>query len=89
MGAGIGFVRDAQNNAKRNRDNLKNKINFSRTYKLMPSQVNLKFKKATQEELDILKEQFLKKKKSLKVKKTILLFTIFITIPVILWSLLY
>lgn len=64
MGSGIGFVRDAQINAKRNRDNLKKKRNFLRKDNPTEAPQKLKFKDASPEELEAFRSQFIKKKKA-------------------------
>lgn len=74
MGAGIGFVRDTQNNARRNRDNLKNKRNFQNSSSEAPQQ--LKFKDATPEELEEFRINYIKKKKAERLRKTVLLVTV-------------
>ena len=80
--AGIGFVRDAVNNAKRNRDNLKNKSNFKKTYKAKTSNKKLIYKKATPEELEQYRLAFLEKQKRRRVKD-IILFTSIVTILIL------
>lgn len=86
MGAGIGFVRDAQNNARQNRDNLKNKSNFERTYKNKFPTKEFKFKEATPEELEQFRTDFLKKKRKDNIRTTILTTLIFAMIALIIWS---
>ncbi len=78
MGAGIGFVRDALNNAKRNRDNLKNKPNFKKTYKVNTSNKKLIYKEATPEELEQYRLAFLEKQKRRRIKDVILFSSIMI-----------
>lgn len=74
--AGIGFVRDAQNTAKRNRDNLKNKRNFQQTYVTNEAPQQLKFKDATPEELEEFRINYIKKKKAERLRKAVLLVVI-------------
>lgn len=85
MGAGIGFVRDAQNNARQNRDNLKNKSNFERTFKNKFSTKELKFKQATPEELEQFRTEFLKKKSKENIRTAILTTLIFAAVALIIW----
>ena len=76
MGAGLGFVRDAQNNAKRNRDNLKNKSNFTQTYKSKTPNRKLVYKESTPEELEEFRAQFLTKLRRKRIKDVMLLTSI-------------
>ena len=85
MGAGIGFVRDAQNNARQNRDNLKNKSNFERTYKNKFPTNELKFKEATPEELEQFRTEFLKKKRKENIRTGILTTLFFVAIAITIW----
>lgn len=86
MGAGIGFVRDAQNNARQNRDNLKSKSNFERTYKNKFPASELKFKEATPEELEQFRTEFLKKKQKENIRTAILTTLIFAVIAITVWK---
>jgi len=86
--AGFGFVRDAQNSAKQNRANLKNKINFSKTQSNMFPNKELKFKEATPEELISLRKQFLDKERVLVIKRRLLFVVVFLVVPLIIWMLL-
>lgn len=74
--SGIGFVRDAQSNAKRNRDNLKNKTNFTKTYKSTTPNTELSYKEATPEELAKSKAQFAIKQRKRRIRDIILLISI-------------
>lgn len=85
MGAGLGFVRDAQNNAKQNRDNLKNKSNFEKTYTYKIPSKELKFKEATPEELKQFRTEFLKKKRNDNIRTAILKILIFAAIFLTIW----
>lgn len=77
MGAGYGFLRDAQNNAKKNRENLKDRTEKrkNQTYK---SGNPLKFKEASTEELENYRLKLLRQKKKEKNARTILLLTLII-----------
>lgn len=85
MGAGIGFVRDAQNNARQNRDNLKNKRNFEQTHNIKSNNKVYTFKEATPEELAALKEKFLKDQRRDHLKKNILIMTIIVLLILAWW----
>ncbi|WP_421764037.1 hypothetical protein [Ekhidna sp.] len=87
MGAGLGFVRDALNNAKRNRNNLKNKPNFKQTYKAKTPNTQLNYRKSSPEELAQFKAEFIQKQK-LRRRKDILLFgTIILGLVTLVWYL--
>ncbi len=85
MGAGIGFVRDAQNNARQNRENLKNKSNFKRTYKNKFPTTELKFKEATPEELEKFRTELLKNKRRENIRTAIITLLIFALIALTIW----
>ncbi len=85
MAAGIGFVRDAQNNARQNRDNLKNKSNFERTYKNKFPTKELKFKEVTPEELEQFRTEFLKKKRTENIRTAFLTTLIFAIMIISIW----
>ena len=82
---GIGFVRDALNNAKRNRDNLKNKSNFIKTHKPKVSNSQLEFKKASKEELDQFRSEFLSKQKKRRRKDIFLFVSIIVSLVALIW----
>ena len=86
MGAGIGFVRDAQNRARQNRDNLKNKPNFQKTYKNKVQNKELKFKEGTPEEIEQFRIEFLKRKRLRTIKQAILMTIIFGGIAFLMWQ---
>lgn len=64
MGAGIGFVRDAQNSARQNRDQLKNKSNFDKSSAGKGHSKQLKFKEATPEQLEKLRNELAETRKN-------------------------
>ncbi len=63
MGAGIGFVRDAQNSARQNRDQLKNKSNFDKSTTGKAQSKPLKFKEASPEQLEKLRNELAETRK--------------------------
>lgn len=87
MGAGLGFVRDAQNNARRNRDNLKNKSNFTQKYKFKAPNTQLNYQEASPEELAQFKADFLQKQKIRRRKDILLFSTVIIGILTLVWYL--
>ena len=89
MGAGIGFVRDAQNNARQNRDNLRNKSNFERNYKNKFPTKELKFKEASIEELEQFRIEFLSQKRKENIRIAILTTLAFVVILSIIWIILF
>ncbi len=75
MGAGYGFLRDAQNNAKQNRENLKSRTE-KRKNQAFKSSEPPKYKEATPEELDQFREKLLKEKRREKWIRTSLLLSL-------------
>ncbi|MCR9248858.1 MAG: hypothetical protein NXI20_00485 [bacterium] len=63
MGAGIGFVRDAQNSARQNRDQLKNKSSFDKSLAGKGHSKPLKFKEATPEQMEKLRNELVETRK--------------------------
>lgn len=80
MAAGIGFVRDALNSAKRNRDHLKSKSNFQQTYKTKTPHKALKFNKMSPDALASFKEGFKQKQRSRYIRDVVLAVVIFLLI---------
>lgn len=87
--AGIGFVRDAQTQAKQNRENLKNKTNFQRTYKPKFPKKALRFKKVTPEELQRFRTRFLMRQKQQKAKTIYKMLIAFGVIGLMIWFLFF
>lgn len=85
MGAGIGFLRDAQNNARQNRDKLKNKGNFERTFRNKFRIKELKFKEVTPEQLEQFRTEFLKNKRKENIRTAILTTLIFSVVAIAVW----
>ena len=86
MGAGIGFVRDAQNNARQNRDNLKIKRNFEQTHKSKTTNKAYTFKEATPEELAAWKKKFLNQQRRDNLIKNVLAIAIIVMLSLVaLW----
>lgn len=77
MGAGYGFLRDAQNNAKQNRENLKARTEKRKNQTFKATRPP-KFKEASKEELDAYRENLLKQKKKEKTARTLLLLALVI-----------
>jgi cytoskeletal protein RodZ len=72
MGAGFGFMRDAQNRANQNRDLLKDKINFQKNHQVKTPHMELKFKEATAGEMQKFRTELLRKKRIETIKLNIL-----------------
>lgn len=89
MAGGIGFVRDAQNGARVNRANLKNKGNFQLTYKQKNSRKELVFKESTPQELEQFRAAFLKRKRLRAIKRAILMVLVFAGIGWMIWHFLF
>ncbi|MCP4456724.1 MAG: hypothetical protein GY816_01650 [Cytophagales bacterium] len=89
MGAGLGFVRDAQNAARQNRNNLKNKSTFQRTYKNKTPKIELNFKESTPEELEQFRIEYLKEKRTRTRKHAIRMVIIFAALTLIIWQLFF
>ena len=87
MGAGIGFVRDAQNRARQNRDNLMNKSNFQKTYSNQVQNKELKLKEGTPEEIEQFRIEFLKKKRLRLIKRATLMTIAFAGVAFLMWQL--
>lgn len=83
--SGIGFVRDAQTQARQNRDNLKNRSSFQKTYKFKIPKKRLRFKKATPEELERLRVNFLARKRQRTVNLAIAMIFSFLVLAWLVW----
>lgn len=89
MAAGIGFVRDALNSAKQNRNNLKNKRNFKKTYTLKNLNKDLRFKEGTPEEIAQFRKEFHRRKLIRTIKRAVLMAIIFGAIAYMMWQVLF
>ena len=85
MPAGYGITKHAKDLAKLNRNNVKNRGNFQRTYKNKFPTTDLKFNNATPEELEQFRTEFLRKKRKRNIRTALLTTLFFVVIAITIW----
>lgn len=83
--AGIGFVRDAQNTARANRENVKNRRNFTKTHKYKTPDYEYNFKKLSPEELRQFRVDYLAKKRKDNLKWALRMSLTFVVLALAVW----
>ena len=85
MPAGYGIVKHAKDLARLNRNKVKNRGNFQRTYKNKFPDYDFNFKELSPDELEEFRIQYLKKRKREKIRSAILTVAITLLLGATIW----